>query len=99
MTDLEKVVAELRDVLKQIFGILLDARQDFPSRDDHDRDGPGRTSWKSAPWLHSTTQGELKRRNLPGGPNDVFIGNMCLVGLYTYWEDHYRAKVAAARAV
>ena len=29
MTDLEKVVAELRDVLKQIFGILLDARQGF----------------------------------------------------------------------
>jgi hypothetical protein len=50
----------------------------------------------AAPWLHSTTQGELKRRNLAGGLNDVFIANMCLVAIFSYWEDHYRAHIARA---
>jgi hypothetical protein len=122
--EVERVVEELREVLKQIFGILLDARQGFhhvvetteklqnkllteivgatPATLDaspymynagtptHHPDDP------SAPWLHKTTQGDLKQRNLSGGLNDVFIGNMCLVALFSYWEDHYRGQIAAA---
>jgi hypothetical protein len=121
---LERVVEEMRDVLKQVFGIMLDARQGFyhvaqkteevqkkllyqvpgatiqnldaslyaynDGPPQHEPDDP------KAPWLHRTTQGELKRRNRRGALNDVFIGNMCLVALYTYWEDEYRNKFATA---
>jgi hypothetical protein len=44
--------------------------------------------------LHKCTQGELKRRNEKGGDNYKFIGNMCLVSIYQYWEDHYRSAIA-----
>ena len=126
MDELKRVVDEFREVLKQIFGILLDARQGF----HHVRatteeaqakllggsslpaaaaaildERPYLYSWghphhrpadNTAPWLHRTTPGELKRRNSLGGLNDIFIGNMCLVNLYVYWEDHYRVQVARA---
>jgi hypothetical protein len=44
--------------------------------------------------LHKCTQREYKERNTEKGINYKFIGNMSLVSLYQYWEDHYRAKVA-----
>jgi hypothetical protein len=122
--ELEAVVEEMRDVIKQVFGILLDARQGFhhltatmervqaslvgtvhgatiqtldesqysysDGPPQHHPDDPG------APLLHNTTQGELKLRNRRGGQNDVFFGNMCLVAIFTYWEDHYRAQIAKA---
>ena len=118
------LVEEMRDVIKQVFGIVLDARQGFhhvittteqaqayalreiprTTVETLDRsqyfygDGPPEhhPDDPAAPWLHETTQGELKRRNLPGGLNDMFIGNMGLVAIYTYWEDHYRGQIASA---
>jgi hypothetical protein len=114
----------MRDVIKQVFGIILDARQGFhrvitmteqaqaialreipgstvESLDQSQyfyADGPPQhhPDDPTAAWLHETTQGELKRRNLPGGLNDIFIGNMALVVIYTYWENHYRAQIASA---
>lgn len=111
--ELQRVVEEFREVLKQIFGILLDARAGFhhivetteklqakyqtsdsapyiynAGPPTHHPDDP------SAPWLHKTTQGDLKQRNLREGLNDGFIGNMCLVALFSYWEDYYRGKIA-----
>ncbi|MBK5259926.1 MAG: hypothetical protein JJE51_10055 [Thermoanaerobaculia bacterium] len=111
-------------MLKQIFGILLDARQGFHHLKEVNKklqlkllhEVPGATAATldespyfysdgppkhhpddlAAPWLHGTTQGELKRRNLPGGVNDAFIGNMALVTLYAYWEHHYRERIASA---
>jgi hypothetical protein len=51
-----------------------------------------------APWpsLQVVTQGALKERNAPGSRNHRFIGNMCLVALYQYWEDQYRSAIGEA---
>ena len=86
------------ELLKKVPGATsetLDASSYFygDGPPEHDPDDP------AAPWLHRTTQGDLMRRNLPDGLNDVFIGNMCLVQLYTYWEDHYRSQIALALSV
>ena len=45
-------------------------------------------------WLHRCTQGQLKERNSKGGINFTYIGNACLISIYQYWEDSYRAKIA-----
>ena len=37
---------------------------------------------------------EVKNRNSLGGQNHRYIGNMCVVTIYHYWEDHYRGKLA-----
>jgi hypothetical protein len=43
---------------------------------------------------HQTTQEEFKIRNSDGGSNHTFIGNMALIAIYQYWEDHYRKQLA-----
>jgi len=45
---------------------------------------------------HTETQGEFKIRMSKGGRNHIFAGNMCIISLYQYWEDHYRSKIAQA---
>jgi hypothetical protein len=44
--------------------------------------------------LHQCTQGEYKQRIDKGGNNYKFIGNMCIVSIYQYWEDYYRSEIA-----
>jgi hypothetical protein len=44
--------------------------------------------------IHMCSQGEYKERNALGGRNQRIAGNMCLVLIYQYWEDHYRQKIA-----
>ena len=44
--------------------------------------------------VHSCTQGEYRRRNSEGGQNHKVIGQVCLVQIYSYWEDCYRDKLA-----
>jgi hypothetical protein len=44
--------------------------------------------------LHRCTQHQYKERNTEGGANFMFIGNMSLVAIYQYWEDHYRLAIA-----
>ena len=41
-----------------------------------------------------STQKEYKLRNSKDGKNYQFIGNMCLMIIYQYWEDYYRGKLA-----
>jgi len=41
-----------------------------------------------------TTQKEWKERLSNEGENINFIGNMCLVLFYQYWEDNYKDKIA-----
>lgn len=45
--------------------------------------------------VNESTQGEYKQRNAEGGANPIFMGNMCLVAIYQYWEDVYRKEIAA----
>lgn len=40
------------------------------------------------------SQGGFKGKNVPGGFNHRMVGNMCLVLIYQYWDDHYRKKIA-----
>jgi hypothetical protein len=44
--------------------------------------------------IHRCTLLEYKERNTPGGLNFKTLGNMCMVLIYQYWEDHYRKKIA-----
>jgi len=39
---------------------------------------------------------DVKGRNKLGGRNHRYIGNMYVVTIYQYWEDHYRNKLAKA---
>ncbi len=45
--------------------------------------------------LYTCTQGEYKKRNSERGVNSRFIGNMCVIAVYQYWEDYYRQKIAS----
>ena len=45
--------------------------------------------------FHATTAGEYKIRIAKNGPNVTFVGNLCLVAIYQFWEDKYRAEIAA----
>jgi hypothetical protein len=44
--------------------------------------------------LYRCTQGEYKERNSEKGINSRFIGNMCVIAIYQYWEDYFRQKIA-----
>jgi len=46
--------------------------------------------------LHMCSQGGFKKRNGPGGDNQIMAANMSIVMMYAYWEDHYREKIAHA---
>ncbi len=46
--------------------------------------------------LYTCSQGGFKKRNVPGGDNQIMAANMCIVMIYTYWEDSYRKKIADA---
>jgi hypothetical protein len=43
---------------------------------------------------HRVSQGELKRRNSKDGGNPLFMGSMCLVAIYQFWEDKFRGEIA-----
>jgi len=44
--------------------------------------------------LYRCTQGEYKERNSEKGINSRFVGNMCIIAIYQYWEDYFRQKIA-----
>jgi len=45
--------------------------------------------------VHACTQGEYRSRNDEGGRNHVVMGQVCLVQIFGFWDDCYRAKLAA----
>jgi hypothetical protein len=49
--------------------------------------------------LHECTQAEWRQRNTAFGDNPIRAGNMCLVHLFQFWNDYYRARIAAAIGV
>jgi hypothetical protein len=49
--------------------------------------------------LHQVPIETLKQRNEDGGTNFQFVGNMCLVTLYQYWDEYYRSLLAQALEV
>lgn len=46
--------------------------------------------------LHRSTLGEVIDRCAPHGPNESFLGNMCVVSLYTFWELESRHRISEA---
>lgn len=44
--------------------------------------------------LHECSQDEYKIRNKRNGSNFVIQANLCLTQIYSYWEDHFREKIA-----
>ena len=44
--------------------------------------------------LYRCTQGEYKERNSEKGINSRFVGNMCVIAIYQYWENYFRQKIA-----
>lgn len=44
--------------------------------------------------FHISSQKEYKARNSRDGKNCQFIGNMCLITIFQYWEDYYRGELA-----
>jgi len=49
---------------------------------------------KQGKYLHTETQGEFKTRMSKGNKNYNFVGNTFIISIYSYWEDHYREKIA-----
>ncbi len=45
--------------------------------------------------LLDSTIAAFKKRNRENGKNYELLGNMCLCAMYSWWEDHYRARFAA----
>lgn len=59
-------------------------------------DGPAGEATQVA---HTTTLGERIGRNACDSENCTFFGNMALVTIYGFWEDHYREKIAETRGI
>jgi hypothetical protein len=56
--------------------------------------GKGDPNSPDAVVQHVTTQGTYKKRNAGNGENHRFIGNLCLISIFQFWEDYYRARIA-----
>ncbi len=46
--------------------------------------------------VHVTTLTALVNRNLPDGYHMQFLGRMCIVALFHYWDDDFRPRLATA---
>lgn len=45
---------------------------------------------------HVATMGWFKKRNDKGGLNHIVLGNLIVVSVFSFWEDHYRERIASA---
>jgi|KBSMisStandDraft_5_1062788.scaffolds.fasta_scaffold227373_1 hypothetical protein len=50
-------------------------------------------------YLHTETQGEFKKRMSWGDKNHNYVGNSFIISIFSYWEDHYREKIAKSIGV
>lgn len=46
--------------------------------------------------IHFGKKGDVKRRNIRNGENQINLGSMCLVMIYTYWETYFRKQLSNA---
>ncbi|MGA2503154.1 MAG: hypothetical protein ABSG01_03580 [Anaerolineales bacterium] len=50
-------------------------------------------------FIAQISQGEWKKKLGIDGSNIRYIGNMCLVLIYQYWEDYYRDQIAISKGI
>jgi len=100
------VVDEFREIVNGITAVFIDSREGFEllqkklgvEADAHGLDqkmyyGNGRKDDAGIVAV-STTIGERIDRNICDAENCTFVGNMALVSIYSFWEDHYREAIA-----
>jgi hypothetical protein len=108
---LKSTVQELVDRIDQIYGLYLDATMGFDSNvktaelaqantaatdDSSFFMGRGPPTDPQNVLLHTTTQGEFKKRNRPDGSNYIRLAQVLIIFIYELWETEYRARLAAA---
>ncbi len=87
LKDFDAARSETIRRLPELQADLLDARQIIY--------GVGNPNAPDAYPLHVCTQKEYRERNERNGQNEHVIGRLCVILLYQYWEDHYRARIAS----
>jgi hypothetical protein len=66
------------------------------SDNSHFTYGRGNPNNLESYFLHECTMQKFRERNAPDGLNYKIIGNLCLVLMYQYWENHYRIDIQKA---
>ena len=55
--------------------------------------GTGNPNDPNSVCYHQSTQRDFKARNADGGTNHIFIGNMGLITIFSYWEHEFRTRL------
>jgi hypothetical protein len=100
-------IFEFEQIVNMIVGVYYDATFGFDIYQSRLREvtqnsspgarflfGSGNPNDPATEVHHVAPITEVVSRNMPTGSNFQFIGNMCLISIYSYWEDYYRNKIA-----
>ncbi|MEO7299419.1 MAG: hypothetical protein ABI042_12690 [Verrucomicrobiota bacterium] len=75
----------------------VEDRQEADQFSDDNSDVPYLKQYEEPVELHKLVQtnlGAFKKRNAEDGRNYEMLGNLCLVAIYSWWEDSFREKFA-----
>ena len=104
-------IAEFEKILNSITGLFVDSQDAYALLQAKVESEAKGKNWGSPIYYgdgppgaanyvaHTTTIAERIGRNADCGENATFVGNMALVAIYSYWEDHYREKIADVRGI
>lgn len=104
-------IREFEEILNSITGLVIDSFDAYALLQAKIETEATGKNWDSPVYYgdgpvtagtnvaHTTTIAERIARNADGGENATFVGNMALVTIYSYWEDHFRAQIAATRGL
>lgn len=56
-------------------------------------------SFEPVSMLPNMRQGDMKQRTEEDGPNSLRLGALCVVSLYSYWEEYLRIEIGKAMGV
>lgn len=99
-------IEEFEAFLNTVFGVFVDSRYGYQLQQKKLLEGAEGQDWDSPMYYgngpephasvvdHTATLGDRIARNAPEGDNCKFIGNMCLVCIYSFWENRYRQAIA-----
>lgn len=99
-------IDEFEEFLNTVFGVFIDSRYGYQLQQKKIIKDAEDQGWDSPMYYgdgpedsvsvvdHTATRGERIARNAREGDNCRFIGNMCLVYIYSFWEHQYRQAIA-----